>query len=86
MSELNRLSEARSLFAVARERALEARRYHDHLVTGHLAADVHGRVYDRALRPDDMKAALATTEAWVSAAADARPAKGLKSGNVVRLR
>ena len=53
---------------------------------GHLAADVHGRVYDRALRLDDMKAALATIEAWVSASAEADAAKGLKPGNVVRLK
>jgi len=53
---------------------------------GHLAVDVHGRVYDRALRLDDMKAALATIEAWVSASAEADAAKGLKQGNVVRLK
>jgi len=55
-------------------------------VTGHLADDVHGRVYDKALRLDDMKAALATIEAWVSAAAAADIAKGEKAANVVRLK
>ena len=33
-----------------------------------------------------MKAALATIEAWVSASAEADAAKGLKPGNVVRLK
>jgi len=55
-------------------------------VTGHLADDVHGRVYDKALRLDDMKAALATIETWVSAAATADLAKGEKAANVVRLK
>ncbi len=38
-------------------------------VTGHIATDVHGRVYDRAARLDDMRAALLIMENWVLAAA-----------------
>lgn len=55
-------------------------------VTGHLATDVLGCVYERALRLEDMKAQLATIEPWVSTAAEADAAKGLKPGNVVRLK
>jgi hypothetical protein len=38
-------------------------------VTEHLAADVLGCVYERALRLEDMKAQLATIEPWISTAA-----------------
>lgn len=52
-------------------------------VTGHLGADVHARVYDRALRLEDMKAALGTIETWVSAAAIKDEAAG---GKVIKLK
>lgn len=55
-------------------------------VTGHLASDVHGRVYDRALRLEEMKSALGTIETWVSAAAAADAARGEKAANVVALK
>ena len=55
-------------------------------VTGHLAADVHGRVYDRALRLDDMKAALTIVEGWVSSSAMEDVAAGENASNVVRIK
>lgn len=55
-------------------------------VTGHLAADVHGRVYDRALRLADMKAALTVIESWVSSAAAEAVTAGEKDGNIVKFK
>ena len=52
-------------------------------VTGHLAEDVHGRVYDKALRLEDMKVALGTIEAWVVAAAEKDAQVGESAANVV---
>lgn len=38
-------------------------------VTGHQAADIHGRIYDRAQRIEDMRKALLEVERWYAAAA-----------------
>jgi integrase len=38
-------------------------------ITGHQATDVHGKIYDRALRLDGMRAALLTIEGHYTAAA-----------------
>jgi integrase len=38
-------------------------------ITGHIPTDVHGAVYDRAMRYDDMREALGVMEGWVVAAA-----------------
>lgn len=52
-------------------------------ITGHVATDIHGRVYDRATRREDMKAALTLMERWIGEAAT----ETLEDrGNVVQLR
>ena len=52
-------------------------------ITGHVATDIHGRVYDRAARREDMKAALSLMERWIGkAAAETREGRE----NVVQLR
>ena len=53
-------------------------------VTGHRAEDVHGRVYDRAQRLDDMRKALLVIEAWYTDAATRAAAKD-RTGNVVAI-
>lgn len=51
-------------------------------ITGHQAPDIHGRVYDRALRLEEMKAALLKIEnAYAAAATAAAP-----SGSVINLK
>lgn len=55
-------------------------------VTGHQAPDVHGRVYDRALRLEAMREGLLVVERWVLAAASAEAAKTAEQGGkVVRI-
>jgi integrase len=44
-------------------------------ITGHQAADVHGKIYDRALRLEDMRVALTTIEAHYTAAASKATAR-----------
>ena len=52
-------------------------------ITGHIATDIHGAVYDRATRYEDMRAALTVMEQWISAAAAKEGAVG---ANVVPIR
>ena len=49
-------------------------------ITGHQAPDIHGRVYDRAQRLDDMRAALLVIEVAYATAATA------KADNVLTLK
>jgi len=51
-------------------------------ITGHQAPDVHGRVYDRALRLDDMRRALAMIEGTYATAAT-KAAANAHADNVV---
>ena len=52
-------------------------------ITGHIATDIHGAVYDRATRYEDMRAALTVMEQWISSAAANEGAVG---ANVVPIR
>lgn len=54
-------------------------------VTGHQAADIHGRIYDRAARLEDMRAALLVVERWYTDAA-AKASAGADQANVVSIR
>lgn len=53
-------------------------------ITGHQAPDVHGRVYDRALRLDDMRRALAMIEGTYATAAT-KAAANAHADNVVTM-
>ena len=53
-------------------------------VTGHQAPDIHGRVYDRALRLEDMRKAMLVIEHWYAGAANKAAAS--KTGNVVTMK
>ena len=53
-------------------------------VTGHQAADIHGRIYDRAARLEDMRAALLVVERWYTDAA--AKVAAADQGNVVSIR
>jgi hypothetical protein len=53
-------------------------------VTGHQAPDIHGRVYDRALRLEDMRKAMLVIEHWYAAAANKAAAS--KTDNIVTMK
>ncbi len=52
-------------------------------ITGHIPTDVHGAVYDRAMRYEDMREALGVMERWITVAATEVAGA---AGNVVHLR